>query len=136
MGRGRSGSRGTPDDENHGRLWWTPLVVVVLGAATWGLLGLVEGGCEAGPRGGCVAADGYEANGWVLFLAAMPTLFVVGTGLTSERRPPAVGVAAGGAGCAAYVLAQGRTPAHLIIAGVLLVLAVLAPVSVWRRRRR
>ncbi|MEU6620461.1 hypothetical protein ABZ926_06705 [Streptomyces litmocidini] len=136
MGRGRSDSRWTLDDENHGQLWWTPLVVVVLAAATWGLLGLVEGGCETGPRGGCVAADGYKANGWVLFLSAMPALFVVGTGLTSKRWPPAVGVAVGGAGCAVYVLTQGRTPAHLITASALLVLAVLAPASVWRRRRQ
>ncbi|MFD0075330.1 hypothetical protein ACFVIY_23150 [Streptomyces sp. NPDC127166] len=128
-------SRWTLDDENHGQLWWIPLVVVVLAAATWGLLGLVEGGCRVGPRGGCVAADGYRANGWALFLAAMPTLFVVGTGLTTKRWPPAVGVAAGGTACAVYVLTQGRTPAHLTTASVLLVLAVLAPVSVRRRRR-
>ncbi|MEU0401724.1 hypothetical protein ABZ318_16075 [Streptomyces sp. NPDC006197] len=129
-------SRWTLGDENHGQAWWIPLVVAVLAAATWGLLGLVEGGCEAGPRGGCVAADGYKANGWVFFLAAMPTYFVVGTGLTSRHWPPAVGVAVGGAVCAVYVLTQGRTPAHLITASVLLVLAVLAPVSVGRRRRR
>ena len=80
MSGGRSTSRWSLDEKNWSRGWWIPLVVVVLAAATWGFLGFVEGGCRRGPRGGCVAADGYELHSWVLFLASMPTLFVVGTG--------------------------------------------------------
>ncbi|MFH8836370.1 hypothetical protein [Streptomyces sp. NPDC017868] len=133
---GRRGGRWALDDENHGQLWWIPLTAVVLAAVTWGLLGLVEGGCRTGPRGGCVAAEGYRLNGWVLFLAAVPTYVVVGTGLVTDRWPPALGLTLGGTGCAAYVLTQGRTPAHLAIAGVLLVLAALAPALTWWRKRR
>ncbi|MFF8278528.1 hypothetical protein ACF05T_20840 [Streptomyces lateritius] len=106
-----------------------------MAAASWGLLGYIEGGCEQGPRGGCVAADGYEWRGWVFFLSAMPTFFVVGTGLTADRWPPALGVAAGGAACGLYTLAQGRTMPHLVTAVVLCALAVMAPAFVWRRRR-
>ncbi|MEV2256912.1 hypothetical protein AB0I94_41310 [Streptomyces sp. NPDC050147] len=106
-----------------------------MAAATWGLLGYIEGGCERGPRGGCIAADGYEWRGWVFFLAAMPTFFVVGTGLTADRWPPALGVAAGGAACGIYVLAQAHTVPYLITAAVLFALAVAAPVLAWRRRR-
>ncbi|NML50122.1 hypothetical protein HHL19_10645 [Streptomyces sp. R302] len=106
-----------------------------MAAATWGLLGFIEGGCERGSRGGCVAADGYEWNGWVFFLAAMPTYFVVVTGLTDDRRHPVLGVVAGGAACGVCVLAQGTTVPHLITAAVLFALAVAAPALAWRRRR-
>ncbi|MFF9847845.1 hypothetical protein [Streptomyces litmocidini] len=34
MDGGRGDSRGTLDGENHGQLWWTPLVAVVPAAAT------------------------------------------------------------------------------------------------------
>ncbi len=116
------------------RGWWVPLTVVVMGALTWGLLGFIEGGCERGPRGGCVAADGYELRGWAFFLAAMPAYFVVVTGLTDERWPPVLGVATGGAVCAAYVLTQGTAVPYLIMAAALLALAVAAPALAWRRR--
>ncbi|MFC8919579.1 hypothetical protein ACFT5C_27875 [Streptomyces sp. NPDC057116] len=85
----RSTRRWSLDEKNWLRGWWIPLVVIVLAAATWGFLGFVEGGCKRGPRGGCAAADGYELRSWVLFLPSMPTLFVVGTGLTADRWPPA-----------------------------------------------
>ncbi|WP_274562411.1 hypothetical protein [Streptomyces spiramyceticus] len=135
MDGGRSTRRWSLDEKNWSRGWWIPLVVVVLAAATWGFLGFVEGGCKRGPRGGCVAADGYELRSWVLFLASMPTLFVVGTGLTAGRWPPALGVAAGGAACGLYTLAQGHTVPHLIMAAVLFALAITAPALAWRRRR-
>ncbi|POX47819.1 hypothetical protein C3489_28805 [Streptomyces sp. Ru71] len=122
------------DEENWSRWWWVPLAVVVMAAATWGVLGLVEGGCERGPRGGCVAADGYKVRGWVLFLAAMPSYVVLITGLVTDRWPPALGVAVGGVACGLFALTQGRTVPHLTVAGVLLVLAVVAPVLAWRRR--
>ncbi|WP_418958951.1 hypothetical protein [Streptomyces tritici] len=136
MADGRAGPRKwSLDEENWSRAWWVPLVVVVMAALTWGLLGYVEGGCERGPRGGCVAADGYELRGWVFFLAAMPAYFVVVTGLTADRWPPALGVAAGGVVCGLGTLTQGRTTGHLVVAGVLLALAVTAPVLAHRRRR-
>ncbi|MEU9994178.1 hypothetical protein [Streptomyces sp. NPDC050848] len=84
MDVGRSTRRWSLDEKNWSRGWWIPLVVV-LATATWGFLGFAEGDCKRGPRGGCVAADGYELRSWVLFLASMPTLFVVGTGLTADR---------------------------------------------------
>ncbi|WP_086827950.1 hypothetical protein [Streptomyces sp. NRRL B-24572] len=136
MSRRGSGSRWTLDEKNWSQPWWIPLTAVVLAAVTWGLLGLVEGGCRTGPRGGCVAAEGYRLNGWVLFLAAMPTYFVVVTGLVTDRWPPALGLTLGGAGCAAYVLTQGRTPAHWAITGALLALAALAPALTWWRKRQ
>ncbi|MFD0357815.1 hypothetical protein ACFVHW_29385 [Streptomyces sp. NPDC127110] len=135
MNSGRSTGRWSLDEKNWSRGWWIPLVVVVLAAATWGVLGFVEGGCVRGPRGGCVAADGYELRSWVLFLASMPTLFVVVTGLTADRWPPALGVAIGGVACGLYTLAQGHTVPHLIVATVLFVLAITAPALAWRRRR-
>ncbi|MFF9431909.1 hypothetical protein [Streptomyces sp. NPDC014746] len=82
-----------------------------------------------------MAADGYELRSWVLFLASMPTLFVVGTGLSADRWPPALGVAAGGTACGLYTLAQGRTIPHLLMAVVLFALAIAAPALAWRRRR-
>ncbi|MGW5420445.1 hypothetical protein [Streptomyces sp. NPDC003943] len=136
MKKGRKDSEWTLDERSWSRVWWTPLTAVVLAAVTWGLLGLVEGGCRTGPRGGCVAAEGYELNGWVVFLSALPTYIVVITGLATDRWPPALGLTLGGVACGAYVLTQGRTPAHLGIAGVLLVLAVLAPALTWWRKRR
>ncbi|WP_314249964.1 hypothetical protein [Streptomyces sp. DSM 40907] len=65
----------------------------------------------------------------------MPTLFVVGTGLTADRWPPVLGVAAGGAACGLYTLAQGHTVPHLITAAVLFALAITAPALAWRRQR-
>ncbi|MEU9855663.1 hypothetical protein [Streptomyces sp. NPDC047974] len=105
-----------------------------MGALTWGLLGFIEGGCERGPRGGCVAADGYEVRGWAFFLAAMPTYLVVVTGLTDDRWPPVLGVATGGAACGLYVLTRGTAAPYLITAAVLFALAVAAPALAWRRR--
>ncbi|MFF5505878.1 hypothetical protein [Streptomyces roseolus] len=135
MNGGRSSRRWSLDEENWSRGWWVPLVLVVMAAVIWGLLGFVEGGCERGARGGCVPADGYELRGWVLFLAAMPAYFVVATGLTADRWPPALGVAAGGVTCGLYTLAQGQTVPHLLTAAVLFTLAVTAPALAWRRRR-
>ncbi|MEV7238729.1 hypothetical protein AB0N06_33835 [Streptomyces sp. NPDC051020] len=135
MNGGRSSGRWSLGEENWSRGWWIPLVMAVMGALTWGLLGYVEGGCERGPRGGCVAADGYKLRGWAFFLAAMPTYFVVITGLTADRWPPALGVAVGGTLCGLYTLTQGRTAPHLIIAAVLFALALAAPALAWRRQR-
>lgn len=131
----RSRDRWSLDEKNWSRRWWIPLGVLVLAAATWGVLGFVEGGCTRGSRGGCVAADGYKAQGWVLFLAAMPTYFVVVTGLSADRWPPALGIAAGGTVCGLYTLTQGQTVQHLVLAAVLFVLAVTAPALSWRRQR-
>ncbi|MFF8828081.1 hypothetical protein [Streptomyces sp. NPDC015131] len=116
--------------------WWVLLSPAVMAAATWGILGLVEGGCVRGPRGGCVAAEGYELRSWTLFLAAIPTLLVVVTGLCSVRLPPALGVALGGTVCGLYTLAQGRTLPHLVVAVILFVMAATAPVGNWYLRRR
>ncbi|MFF5970086.1 hypothetical protein ACFY7C_01025 [Streptomyces sp. NPDC012769] len=135
MESGRSSRRWSLDEENWSRKWWIPLVAIVMAAATWGLLGYVEGGCDRGPRGGCVAADGYEWRGWVFFLSAMPAFFVVGTGMTADRWPPPLGVATGGTVCGLYTLMQGRTVGHLITAAVLFALAVTAPALARRRRR-
>ncbi|MFD9032178.1 hypothetical protein ACFVZW_13685 [Streptomyces sp. NPDC059567] len=109
---------------------------MVVAAATWGSLGLVEGACVRGPRGGCSPADGHRLRWWVMFASYLPTFFLVGTGLTANRWPPAVGVAVGGVVGAAYALTQGRTTAYVITAIVLLALAVLAPAQTWRRKRR
>ncbi|MGA4851260.1 hypothetical protein ACOBQB_35295 [Streptomyces sp. G5(2025)] len=57
------------------------------------------------------------------------------TGLTADRRPPALGVALGGAACGLYALTQGRAVPHLVTAAVLFALAVTAPALVWWHRR-
>ncbi|MEU2229777.1 hypothetical protein ACH4A8_02365 [Streptomyces vietnamensis] len=132
----RRGSRWTLDEENWSQPWWIPLTAVVLAALIWGLLGLVEGGCRTGARGGCVAAEGYRLNGWAFFIAAVPAYVAVGTGLVTDRWPPALGLTLGGTACAAYTLTQGRTPAHWAITGALLVLAALAPALTWWRKRQ
>ncbi|MFI8516930.1 hypothetical protein ACIGEZ_03725 [Streptomyces sp. NPDC085481] len=129
-------SRWTLDERNHHQWWWIPLAVVVMAVATWGVLGMVEGSCVRGPSGGCSPADGHELRWWLMFLSYLPTFFVVGTGATTHRWPPAVGVALGGAGGAVYALTQGRTTAYVVTASILLALAVLAPVQTWRRQRR
>ncbi|APE20107.1 MULTISPECIES: hypothetical protein [Streptomyces] len=134
MNGGRS-TRWSLDEKNYSQGWWVPLGVVVVAAATWGSLGFVEGGCQPGPRGGCVAADGYELRSWVVYLASMPTLFVVVTGLTADRWPPVLGIAAGGAACGLYTLTQGHTIPHLIMAAALFALSITAPTLAWRRRR-
>ncbi|MEU3185071.1 hypothetical protein ABZ707_12845 [Streptomyces sp. NPDC006923] len=115
---------------------WMPVGALVLLAASWGIVGLAEGGCQQGPRGGCVAADGFGWHGWVLFLAAMPSYVVVITGLTTDRWQPAVGLSLGGVAGGLYAVLQGQTAANLITAGVLFVLAVVSPALTWRRRRR
>ncbi|MEU4081495.1 hypothetical protein [Streptomyces venezuelae] len=65
----------------------------------------------------------------------MPTLFVVGTGLTADRWPPVLGVAAGGAASGLYTLAQGHPVPHLIMAAALFALSITAPALAGRRRR-
>ncbi|MDX3850307.1 hypothetical protein [Streptomyces sp. AK02-01A] len=115
---------------------WIPVGALVMLAVSWGIVGLVEGGCQPGPRGGCVAADGFGWRGWVLFLAVMPSYVVVITGLTTDRWQPALGLALGGVAGGLYAIVQGRTAAHLITAGVLFALAVVSPALTWHRRRR
>ncbi|MGW2183801.1 hypothetical protein ACWCXX_38575 [Streptomyces sp. NPDC001732] len=117
------------------RWWWIPLGLVVMLAVSWGIAGLIEGGCKRGPRGGCVAADGYEWHGWVLILAAIPTCIVMIMGFVADRWPPALGLVVGGSASGLYMLTQGRTEPHVITAGVSFVLAAVAPALCWHRQR-
>ncbi|AWT46798.1 MULTISPECIES: hypothetical protein [Streptomyces] len=131
-----SSSKGSFDvEESWSKWWWVPLGLVVMLAVSWGVAGLVEGGCERGPRGGCVAADGYKGHGWVLFLMATPCFIVVIMGLVADRWPPALGVAVGGTAGGLYALTQGRTEPHVVTAVVSFVLAVAAPAVSWHRQR-
>ncbi|OXS32537.1 hypothetical protein CHR28_25715 [Streptomyces sp. XY006] len=57
MKGGRSSRRWSLDEENWSWGWQIPLVPVVMAAAAC-FLGDVEGGCERGPRGVCVAVGG------------------------------------------------------------------------------
>ncbi|MFD8480602.1 hypothetical protein [Kitasatospora sp. NPDC059673] len=131
-----SSSKSSFDAEGSwSRWWWIPLTPVVMLAVSWGLGGLIEGGCRRGPRGGCVAADGYEWHGWVLFLMAMPSFVVVIMGLVADRWPPALGLIVGGSASGLYMLAHGRTEPYVIAAGVFFILAAVAPALSWHRQR-
>ncbi|MER5950401.1 hypothetical protein ABT127_30610 [Streptomyces sp. NPDC001904] len=122
-----------PFDETS--LFWIPVGVIVMLALSWGIAGLIEGGCERGARRGCTAADGYEWHGWVLFLAVVPTYVVVITGLTTDRWPPALGTVLGGTTGGTYLIAQGQATPNMIVAGVMLAFSLTSPVLTWHRRR-
>ncbi|MFE7709147.1 hypothetical protein ACFU6I_25865 [Streptomyces sp. NPDC057486] len=130
-GAGRSSGNGSFDETSW---WWVPIGVVVGLAVSWGIAGLIEGGCRRGPRGGCVAADGYELHGWVLFLASMPAMAVVIIGLAAGYWPPTLGLAGGGAAGGLYALGQGQTESYVISAGVFFALAIAAPTVTLCRR--
>jgi hypothetical protein len=102
---------------------------------SWGIAGLIEGGCRRGRRGGCVAADGYELHGWVLFLVGMPAMVVVIVGVAASYWPPALGLAGGDATGGLYTLTQGQTETHVTSAVVFFALAIAAPTATWCRRR-
>ncbi len=134
-GRGSSGDRDTED--TWPKPWWIPLSAVVMLTISWGVGGLIEGGCERGPRGGCVAADGYEWHGWVLFLMWAPTLLVTIMGLVTDRWPPALGLALGTVSGGIYTLTHGQTAAHVAFAVFLFALAATSlSLTGYRTRRK
>jgi len=138
-GHWRSSTEWTFDEASWSAWWWVPLGIAVLSVMGWGVSGLVEGGCTVGPRGGCVAAEGYRWHGWAVAVMATPAFVVAVMGFVADRWSPVVGLVAGAALAGSYVLARTSGTGSSVAAGVFFLIALAAPIAACARlilRRR
>ncbi|MFJ8000201.1 hypothetical protein ACIQ7D_24210 [Streptomyces sp. NPDC096310] len=113
-----------------------PLAALVMAGAAWALTGLLDGGCTAGPRGGCQVVDDHTVRGAVLFVLVLPCYVVMINGLSGDRWLPAWCLVAGGVADGGCTLARGATEQYVTAAAVFFALAAAALPGTWYRRTR